>query len=768
MVLNKKNWATVTLWFERLAQLSPEERAVQLQQADLSEQTRHWLEQMLSAHDAPESMLVDRTIAAVTAELAGHSGLDLPQDWSGQRLNHWRVLHEIQRGGMATIVLAERDDGQYERQVAIKVLHSDRYSSVQRDGLMREIQLLAGLSHPNIVNMLDGGISEGGWPYLVMEYVDGLAIDDWCKRHQASLETRIGLLQQIADGLSYAHRKLVVHADIKPSNVLIDDSGHARLVDFGISQLLQEDVQQTLLPVLRCSPAWAPPEQLRGEPALVAGDVFGLGMLMYQLVTDCRPRSGTQVTHLLVGAQTVVKPAQPSLQAGTTTPAKRLRGDLDAICMKALAEIPDYRYNSAEAFKRDLLAWAEQRPVEARNGGRRYRLGKWLNRYRLPVSAGVLTVLALTVGASAALWQGNRATRALIATEHALDRAQQLNEFVIELFDAAGPLKPRDQLPTTQELLLLGAQRAMYSASASDVDRVGMLLTLANVYQLRNQIEAAEPLLDEARSITAQFTEQDAELDLRALLQSAQLDISKGDPSAAQQKLEAAAIRLNQIEQQPMSANKIQTLKAEYNAANGIFSLHTGDLDRAVDLLQPYRYIDTNVLSENSRRRALSGLAVTYMQLSRNAEAAEINAELLQLNARQYGQESLSYARTSANLGGSLHLLGRFAEANTALRRSLDLYDRIYTQPSVLRAAARHLLARSQLNQGLFDNALATMDHSSTEWAESYKERPVLVAYISLNRAMLLARIGRWEAVIRDTEAAIQQFIHSPPVNPRA
>ena len=262
MSLNETTWTEVTDWFDQLIDLEPAERKARLDQAGPSPEIRLWLDRMLEAHDSPETLLIDRTIDAVAAELAGSDGIDLPADWVGQRLGQWRIVDEIQRGGMATVVLAERDDGQYQREVAIKVLHSDRLShSAHQDSLKREIQLLAGLtagvSDPGIVHLIDGGISEQGWPYLVMEYVDGEAIGQWCDRHQATLANRVELLRQVARALAHAHRRLVVHADVKPSNVLIDKNGRARLVDFGIARLLETDQAASTPPALRCSPARA-------------------------------------------------------------------------------------------------------------------------------------------------------------------------------------------------------------------------------------------------------------------------------------------------------------------------------------------------------------------------------------------------------------------------------------------------------------------------------------------------------------------------------
>ena len=448
MALTEARWTQVAEWFDRLADLTGPERDRALEGQHLQPEIRGLLDQLLNAHDTPEPALIDQTVNMLAGQLLGDDdATPAPADWTGVRIGHWRVTGELQRGGMATVVLAERDDGQYERQVALKVLHATRSDGESgrgsRESLEHELRLLAGLAHPGIVHLLDGGVSGEGWPYLVMEYVEGEPIDAWCDRTGASLEQRVELLRQVAAAVVHAHTRLVVHADLKPSNVLVDADGRVRLVDFGIARLIKGDDDDRIRARLHCSPAWAAPEQLAGEVPRPATDIHGLGMLMFRLLTGRPPRSASAATRALLGRTLAPSPGRPSDHPDPCVPAPRLRGDLDAICVTATAEDPEQRYRSAEAFERDLEAWQALRPVRARPAGRIDRVGKWLRRNRGVALAGGLALLSLVGGTAVATWQAVRAQHEAAAATRQADRAETIKNFLVTMLTTADPMARR-------------------------------------------------------------------------------------------------------------------------------------------------------------------------------------------------------------------------------------------------------------------------------------------------------------------------------------
>ena len=344
---------------------------------------------------------------------------------TGRRIGAYRIIREIGQGGMAVVYLGERDDQNYRKQVAIKMVKPgiDTEQVLQR--FRNERQTLAALDHANIVKLLDGGSSEEGLPYLVMEYVEGLPIDQYCDLNKLSIDDRLRLFREVCSAVQYAHENLVIHRDLKPANILIAKDGVPRLLDFGIAKLLNPECFQTAL-VTRTdwrpmTPEYASPEQIRGQAVTTATDVYSLGVLLFELLTGHRPyrsagQSLLEMERLVCETdpekpsavinrteesvsrdgedRTAITPESVSNQRGLQ-PAelqRRLRGDLDTIVMKALRKEPERRYGSVEEFSQDIERYLTGMPVQARKSTIAYRSGRFLRRHQESLAA-VLTVL---------------------------------------------------------------------------------------------------------------------------------------------------------------------------------------------------------------------------------------------------------------------------------------------------------------------------------------------------------------------------------------
>ena len=325
-----------------------------------------------------------------------------------ERIGPYRIVSEIGHGGMGAVYLAERADEQYQRQVAIKIIRS--FASPPRELLLRfrvERQILAGLQHPNIAQMLDGGVTEDGIPYLVMEYVKGVRIDEYCGQKALSVRQRIELFRGVCSAVEHAHRNLVVHRDIKPGNILVTDSGIPKLLDFGIAKLLQPDnVPEAMLATALTTaaerprtPEYASPEQVNGEAITTATDVYALGIVLYELLAGGHPFADFKSdVRTLERAICETEPRRPSAAASQLhdqglTPA--LRGDLDSIVLKAIRKEPKERYVSVDQLGEDLNSYLSGFPVTARRGTRRYRAAKFIRRHRFGVAAAVAFVVVL-------------------------------------------------------------------------------------------------------------------------------------------------------------------------------------------------------------------------------------------------------------------------------------------------------------------------------------------------------------------------------------
>jgi non-specific serine/threonine protein kinase/serine/threonine-protein kinase len=335
-----------------------------------------------------------------------------------ERVGPYRILDTIAHGGMGTVYRAVRDDDAFRKTVALKLVRSGRRSDYFERRFRQEREILARLEHPNIATVLDGGTSEDGQPYLVMEYVEGQPITHFCAARGLGIRDRLALFRTVCGAVQYAHQNLVVHRDIKPANVLVDGRGVPKLLDFGIARLLASGVDPDLAPTATVlpmmTPEYASPEQVKGQPVTTVSDVYALGILLYELLAGRRPYEvQTESLEAIVRVICETEPRAPSAAAhGLTLPsASQLRGDLDTIVLKALRKEPERRYRTAHDLSDDVRRHLEGLPVTARADTIRYRTGKFVLRHRMAVAAGALLVLSLVAGVTTTLWQARRAQR---------------------------------------------------------------------------------------------------------------------------------------------------------------------------------------------------------------------------------------------------------------------------------------------------------------------------------------------------------------------
>jgi eukaryotic-like serine/threonine-protein kinase len=327
-----------------------------------------------------------------------------------ETIGPYRVVSEIGRGGMGVVYLAERSDGEYQKRVAIKLITTGmRHAGLERR-FRRERQILAQLEHPGIARLLDGAATVDGQPYLVMEYVEGMPLLAYCEAAQLGVEARLELLVSICDAVSYAHQRLVVHRDLKPGNILITPDGQSKLLDFGLARVLESGTDLTDTGVQAMTPAYASPEQIRGEPDTVASDVYSLGVILYELLASRRPYRNAKSLAQLARAIAEEMPV-PLPEAVPAALRKRVRGDLETIAAKALEKDARRRYATVGELAEDVRRHLEGRPVKARRATLRYRFGKALRRHRIAIPAAALA-LSLIVGfAGAAWWEARQAQR---------------------------------------------------------------------------------------------------------------------------------------------------------------------------------------------------------------------------------------------------------------------------------------------------------------------------------------------------------------------
>lgn len=427
-----------------------------------------WLAALPAQHIALKpwllSVLQAEGLIATADYLQGPTRAAPADDFSpDQRLGPWRLIRPIGSGGMGAVWLAERADGAYTREVALKLPHAHLIAGALKGRFARERNVLAGLEHPHIAHFYDAGLAEQGQPWLALEYVEGEAITQYCTRHQLDVRQRIVLIQQVASAVQAAHARLVVHRDLKPANVLVTAAGEVKLLDFGIAKLLDDD-SDAAAPLTQATgraatPDYAAPEQLAGGAITVATDVFALGVMSYELLAGVKPFAARSRLGALVGER-----GDPPLGSSRAPKAQQaaLHGDLDAILAKALEPDPTRRYASMEAFANDLARHLAHLPISARRIGRWQRTLKFVRRNRRGVGFSFVLLAVLLAGIGGVLWQAAQ-------TAEQARRAEITKDFLLSVFKASDPRNasatPRGQM-TVRDLLDLSIGRVERELSA--------------------------------------------------------------------------------------------------------------------------------------------------------------------------------------------------------------------------------------------------------------------------------------------------------------
>ena len=439
---------------------------------------------------------------AAGAFLGGGSANSAPPLLPGERLAAYEVQHEIGRGGSGIVYLARRADGAFEQRVAIKVLRRTTGPPALAARFENERRILASLEHPNLARIYDAGATTSGLPYLVMEYVEGLPIDEFAARHGLSIRARLELVIRVARAVHFAHQRLIVHRDIKPQNLLVTPDGEPKLLDFGIAKLLDDSTSNsgeiTTAWVRVLTPNYASPEQVQGLPVTTASDVYSLGVLLYLLLTGELPHHFQGASHAEVErALREETPPPPSRVPGA--PARELAGDLDNIVAKAIAKAPGERYHSAAELAEDLERHLAGLPVQARALSLSYRMAKFVRRHRLAVSlasAAGLALVSLSV-ALAAQAMRLRSERDTASRERA--RAEEIARFLTATFEHADLTATGGREVPLREVLDRAGERIAHELTDQPATRADLLATLSRVNLNLGLFDRARALAGEAR-----------------------------------------------------------------------------------------------------------------------------------------------------------------------------------------------------------------------------------------------------------------------------
>jgi tetratricopeptide (TPR) repeat protein len=458
----------------------------------------------------------------------------------GTRIGAWRITNRIGRGGMGVVYEAERAEGDFRQRVAVKLLRQEAIAELPR--FHSERQILARLEHPGVARLYDGGITSDERPYMVMEFVEGRPITEYCAFTRAPLAERMRLFIQVCEAVAYAHRNLIVHRDLKPANILVTAQGQVKLLDFGIAKLIdvdRPDLTQTAAAPL--TPLTAAPEQLLGLPITTATDVYALGLLLFELLTDTQPwlRAGGPIAQAVRVILDEPAPT-PSRRAETSTapfPRRLLRGDFDAIVAKAVRKEPQHRYATVEALKEDIDLALRGEPVVARSGARLYVFGRTLRRYRWVTVAVAAVLVSLAVGLGTAAWQARRAEIERDAARRDAAREEAVRYQLTRLFHTA--IEERGAQPATAKAMIDNSALRVLREYRSQPQLQGQIvLTLADLYGALQDVEGSSALLESFVRQAGPDTDPPALADARQKL--ANIEVLQGHTDRAAELLSQA------------------------------------------------------------------------------------------------------------------------------------------------------------------------------------------------------------------------------------
>ena len=775
-------------------ELPPEERAAYLDAECGSDRAIRVEVESLLAEEG--DTFLEKPLVDIEAATAGIGQATEPY------VGPYRVVRPLGRGGMGEVLLAVQEGEDFERHVAIKLIRAGMATEdvVQRFRLERRI--LAGLQHPNLARLIDGGTTAAGQPYFVMEYVEGVSVTEYCDAHRLSVDARLELFLTICDAVHHAHQSLVVHRDIKPSNILVTPDGIPKLLDFGIGKVLDDPdaSEQTGATRRVLTPEDAAPEQVRGSAITTATDVHGLGLLLYELLTGRNPFSSDSSTPAeLESALLETVPRTPSIVVGLRSGAgaetdpsaghvaslrgtipsalrRRLRGDLDNIVLKALRKEPDRRYPSAEALRADVERHLQGLPVRARPDSFGYRTSKFVRRNPWGVAAAALAAVALGVSIVLPVRQSRQ-----LALER--DEALEVRSFLLEAFGTTGG----DESIGARDLLDLQAARVDSLYGDRPSLHAEMLIVIADAYDRLGRYADAVPLATQALGIL-RTEHADDHPDVGTALNAIGWALHRsGESEEALPYLREAVDmrrRLGRAARRELarSLNDLGVVVSALGDGAAAADLHRealsirrtvlGDTDRATGVSASnlaaslYTSGDLEGAIREGRRalellRAAVGpdhqrtvivqqnLAVFMIAGGVFEEVLDVNRDLLERQARLQGPEHPVTNRIRSNLGNNLYYLGQHAEAEDLLTEAIRIARAQGAAGLDQELTSTAFLIDVLVATGQPDRAMELLDEAIPK-AERERSGRSIVTALYVHRANVLAELGEYDAAVEE------------------
>jgi serine/threonine protein kinase len=679
-------WMRVQQLFHQASEIEESSRAAFLSEACAGdEELRREVESLLKASDETGGFF-ENAVQKSAASLLGR----LPA--AGDRLGPYELKRPLGQGGMGSVFLAVRADGAFEKEVAIKLVRTGFDTPAARDRFRTERQILAALDHPDIARLLDGGEGPNGEPFVVMEYVEGVPLDEYCRQRKLSVEERIDLFRRICTVVAYAHRRLVVHRDIKPANILVTADGTPKLVDFGIAKLL--DATDSVPALTRVGERAmtlesASPEQILGKPITTASDVYSLGIVLYEMLTGQPPyrldgARPSEVEQIICRQE----PTRPSTRAGDDPDqvaeskklVRRLRGDLDNIVLKALRKEPDRRYQSVEEFAEDLGRYRASFPVLARPDTWRYRAMKFVTRHKAGVVVGAGVAASLAASFVAVLSERNTAR-----VERT--KAEQVSRFLIESFRVSDPSESRGKTLTAREVLQQGADRVEREMNSQPGMRANILRTMSEVYASIGLNHDAQKLIDRAFAARREAGETKSAEGVEDEIQLGRILLTLGEWQKSAERFKSA------LAQPDASASRGPERRAAGLYHLGMVYLDLGSWEDARRSLEESLALRRRAGDEALVAETLSGMADLRFRQGDYTGCLEYGKQAYAIRTHTFGTMHPAIADSLNQMAMAYDGLGKSEETLRLAKEALAMRRAIYGESHVAVAMSLNDLA---------------------------------------------------------------------------
>ena len=779
--MKKDRWDQVKELFQQALEHREEERPDFIREVSADDTTlRVELESLLSSHDAAGTFMSRPPGAEAAAVLS----LDADAPLVGKRLGPYRVVRRVGRGGTGSVYLAVRDDDEFQLRVALKVVRRGMASEEMLQRFRSERQILASIDHPNIARLLDGGSTEDGLPYFVMEYIEGEPLHEYCDSNRLQLGERIALFRSICDAVSLAHQNLVVHRDLKPGNILVTPDGVPKLLDFGIAKLLNPELssdrrEPTLMELRVMTPEYASPEQMQGKAVTTASDIYSLGVLLYELLTGHSPYALSNLPlHEMEFTVCTREPDRPSevveklteepgrdggvreitpesvARARQSTPERlrrELNGDLDNIVLKALRKEPPRRYSSVEKLADDLANHLEGRPVAARPDTFSYRTGKFLRRHRVPAAIAATALVFGIVLTGTIFLQSRRVVAERDRAEHAAAEALAVSAFLQEVLAAADPIEGMGREVSVLDAIDEAVPRIGTSFVEQPGTEAAIRHTIGQTFARLGRFDEADEQLLQALALRRQLLGNDHAEIAATLNALGEVRYDRGDFDGAERLYdEALAMRRR------LFGGQHAAVATSLDNLGNIYQEHGDDAaaEKAYRDALAIRRVELGP-DHKDVAASLNNVATILHDREEYEAAEEMYMESLVIARRVLGESHPEVATSLNNLAVLLHDQQKLEEAEPVYREALAIARQTLgaQHPGVV--VSINNLAVLLTDMQRFEEAEGLLDESLRISVVAWGEGAVQVGYVYRQMGSMELERGDTEVALDDYERAL-------------